>query len=375
MSEGNLCRATTFNSTIGSLSHLSFYHEIGYVNNSNKIIYMGTSYGDRPIALEPSSTMTMHTDTLTIYIRMSSGAARKTDGYKEIIGKEGLVVNVIDIPLRNIQVDGYYYCKELDLCFCFDPNKLVVHHKKLDKNIDKRIDAEVKVALDACNSAPVKIFGNDATGTFNTVWVTINKLLTSCTISNLRDTGSYIRVSIGTPSGKYNDYDVDIDKIRKGDIVEVVTEDGIISLGPTETAMRHYLFRQENSDAIKYTSNQIDDLIKERCKSRDQKIELLKAQLEQLKFEYKQLEEEIKLERLRTDKLKDFISENEKMEDNRNKRSQERSKMEYEDRKYEREERARVSDNTTDILISILKVVGASIPIALAIYAAIKKNS
>ena len=374
MSEGTLCKTTTFSQPVGNLTSLSLYQEIGYVNNSNKVIYVGTSYGNR-IALDPSKLVTTPTDTLTIYIRMTNGAARKFDGYKEIISKEGLVVNVFDIPLRRIQSEGYYYLEDLDLCFCFDPNKIVDYHKKLDRNIDKTIDAEIKVALQAHNDAPVKIFGNDAPGTFNTIWVTINKLLTCCTITNTRDTGSYIRVSVGTTSGKYNDYDVDIDKIRKGEIVEVITSDGIIALGPSEGSMRSYLFTQEHADGVVFTQDQLRKHIDEECKERDKKIKQLKDELERQKFKTRVAEETNKVHEATIEQMKTNASEFYRNESERTKRENEEAKFKYDQLKRESEERMRQQDNTTDIILSILKVAAASIPIAIGIYTAIKKNS
>lgn len=374
MSEGTLCKTTTFAQPVGNLTSLSLYQEIGYVNNSNKVIYVGTSYGNR-IALDPSKLVTTPTDTLTIYIRMTNGAARKFDGYKEIISKEGLIVNVFDIPLRHIQSEGYYYLKDLDLCFCFDPNKIVDHHKKLDRNIEKRIDAEIKIALQAHNDAPVKIFGNDATGTFNTIWVTINKLLTCCTITNTRDTGSYIRVSVGTTSGKYNDYDVDIDKIRKGEIVEVITSDGIISLGPSEGAMRSYLFNQEHEDGVIFTQDQLRKHVDSECKERDKKITQLKDELAREKVKTRIAEETNKVHEATIDQLKRNSTEYYKAESARHQKEAEEAKAKADQLKRESEERMRQNDNTTDIILSVLKIVAASIPIAIGIYAAIKKNS
>ena len=373
MSEGTLCQKQQFDRTISSFSHLSVYQEIGFVNNSTKSIYVGTSYGDKPIVLEPARLMTSPTNTITIYIRMTNGNARKFNGSEEIAPKEGLLVNIIEIPVLQILSQEYFYLEELDLCFCMDPNKISLYHKKLNKNIDKRVRAEIDIALKANNSSPVKIFGNDASGTFNLVWVCVNKLLSCCEISNERDTGSYMRVSIGTPSGKYNDYDVDIDKIRKGEIVEVVTDTGVIALGPSEPAMRNWLFKQDNHDGTNFTRAQITTLISQAVEDKQRELDLIKFELSDTKSKLKLALEDLKIEKNKNEKIQDRELEELKRTLEREKRDFEREKLDHEREKLKRDLEMKKVDRTNDIILGIIKVATASIPLALAVYAALKK--
>ena len=79
----------------------------------------------------------------------------------------------------------------------------------------KPCTSKARGAIHATNTAPIKVFGNDATGTFGVVWIAMHDFVFSADISRNRDLGSYFRLSLGTPSGKYFDYTADIEKIRK----------------------------------------------------------------------------------------------------------------------------------------------------------------
>lgn len=365
MTEGIECKKINLNKTIGSFRHLSLYEEIGYVNNSTYTIYVGTSSG-QTFPLYPSKLTTSPTNTIQMFVRMSSGDGRKFRGITEEIPNQGIVVTEVDIPIKSILENEYVYVKEFDLCFCIDENKLESFHKKLDRNIDKRVNAEIAHILSANNTAPIKLFINDPLGMFNTVWMGFGNHVFSADVTCKPELNAYCRLSIGTLSGKYFDYQVDIEEIRKGNICEVPTNDGVVIIGPTEELVRSWIFQQKASQEITYSKTIVNRMIKNATQDASLKIDGLTNELNTAKAKILKLEEELKI-------YKELHNTKESVEFDREKREWEREKREWERMKMEKEHELKKSSISTDMFLSVLKVLSATIPIAIATYAGLSK--
>ena len=329
MSEGVECKKYFLDRPISTIQHACLFEEIGYINNSTKTVYIGLS-GGQILTLFPSRIPTVPTNSVQVLVRFSNGDSRKFDGRIELTSKEGFAVNEYIISIKSILENEYVYLNDLDMCFCLDINKIEKFHKKLDKNIDKRVQAEIDGAIHATNTAPIKIFGNDATGTFGTVWVALNDFTFSADISRNRDLGSYFRLSIGTPSGKYFDYDADIEQIRKGEIVEIVTRDGVIAIGPNEESIRAWQFKQKHSDGITYTKSELNSLITNEVKKYKNKMEDLEQELTKIKTKLLEAQEEVKIYKNLLATKKNVDIDREKQDWEREKREWEREKIDYE---------------------------------------------
>lgn len=380
MSEGIECKKYRLDRPISTLQHACLFEEIGYINNSTKTIYVGLS-GGQILTLFPSRIPTLPTNTVQVMIRFSSGDSRRFEGSREIVSKEGLSINEYIIDIKTILEKEYVYLDDLDMCFCLDINKVEKFQKKLDKNINKRVQNEIDAAIHATNTAPIKVFGNDATGTFGTVWMAINDFVFSADISRNRDIGSYFRVSIGTPSGKYFDYNAEIETIRKGEVVEIVTQDGVILVGPNEESIRSYLFKKKHSDGIIYTKTELANLISNEVKKYKNKAEQLEIEISQVKAKLLEAQEEVRIYKNLLSTKDSLDNSREKQDWEREKRNWEREKIAFEREKstweqykIEQESKKKNVSNTTDIVLAICKVIAAVIPLSLAIYGALKKK-
>ena len=380
MSEGVECKKYFLDRPISTLYHACLFEEIGYINNSTKTVYVGLS-GGQVLTLFPSRIPTVPTNSVQVLVRFSSGDSRKFEGRVEVTSKEGFAINEYVINIKSILENEYVYLNDLDMCFCLDINKIERFQKKLDKNIDKRIQAEIDAAIHATNTAPIKIFGNDATGSFGTVWVAMNDFVFSADISRNRDLGSYFRLSMGTPSGKYFDYDADLDKVRGGEIVEIITQDGVIAVGPNEEAIRSWQFKRKHSDGIVYTKSELNTLISNEVRKYKTKIDDLENEISKIKSKLLEAQEEVKIYKNLLSTQKNVDGDREKQDWEREKRNWEREKIDFEREKSTWEkiklEQEASKKNTTamsDVAIAVLKVVAAAIPIGFAIYSGLKKS-
>ena len=83
--------------------------------------------------------------------------------------------------------------------------------------------------------------------------------------------------------------------------------------------------------------------------------------------------EDLKIEKNKNEKIQDRELEELKRTLEREKRDFEREKLDHEREKLKRDLEMRKVDRTNDIILGIIKVATASIPLALAVYAALKK--
>lgn len=380
MIEGVECKKYALDRPISTIQHVSLFEEIGYINNSTKTIYVGLS-GGQILTLYPSRIPTLPTNSVQVMVRFSSGDSRKFEGRQEVVSKEGILIHEYIISIKTILEKEYVYLSDLDICFCLDINKIEKFHKKLDKTIEKRIQSEIDGAIHSTNTAPIKIFGNDATGTFGVVWVAMNDFVFSADITRNRDLGSFFRLSIGTPSGKYFDYSADIEKIRKGEIEEIVTQDGVIAIGPNEESIRSWQFKQKHSDGIVYTKTEINTLITNEVKKYKNKTEELELELSKIRAKLLEAQEEVKIYKNLLATKKTIDSDTDKQDWEREKRNWEREKIAFE-REKSTWEKVRIEQDTkkknaslfADVVTSICKVLAAVIPLSLAIYGAFKKT-
>lgn len=380
MNEGVECKKYALDRPIATIQHVSLFEEIGYINNSTKTVYIGLSSG-QILTLFPSKIPTLPTNSVQILVRLSSGDSRKFEGRQEIVGKEGLQINEYVINIKTILEKEYVYLNDLDMCFCLDINKIEKFQRKLDRNIDKRIQAEIDGAIHATNTAPIKVFGNDATGTFGVVWIAMHDFVFSADISRNRDLGSYFRLSLGTPSGKYFDYTADIEKIRKGEIEEIVTQDGVIAIGPNEESIRSWQFKQKHSDGIVYTKSELNTLISNEVKKYKNRVEELEIELSKTRSKLLEAQEEVKMYKNLLATRKSIDIDTDKQDWEREKRNWEREKIAFE-RERSSIEQIRINQDAkrknasmaADIITSVCKVLAAVIPLSLAIYGAFKKT-
>ena len=328
-------KAISMNDTIGNIKHLTMYQEIGYANNSTKTVYIGTSNGDI-YPIYPSYLPTYPTHSLQIYIRYTQGT-RKFSQLKEVSDK-GFTVNFCDIPIKEIEEKEYVYIDKLDICVCLDPSKIEQYHEKLRKNIEKVINNRVNSVINGVNSAPIKIFGNDGKGVIDTLWVAIGNIVSSVKINRDPILNTYCTLEIGSSSTKYFSYEVDLDKIRKGETIEIITDEEVIAIGPTEDRVRNWQYQRKIDGGTVYTKSQINTLIAESIRKYKNEVEDLKFDNAKLSSELVRVKEELKHYR---ELYNSVISDKSKEETEKLKQEQERLKQTFEKEKqeWEREKR------------------------------------
>lgn len=319
---------------VGDLKHLTMYQEIGYVNNSNKTVYIGTPHGDI-YSIHPSYLPTYPTNSLQIFVRYTQGV-RNFSQLKEV-SENGFSVNYCDIPIKEIEENEYVYIEKLDICVCLDPSKIEKYHKKIDKNIEKIIEGRVNSIISGINSAPIKIFGNDGEGVIDTLWIAIGNIVSSVKISRDPSLNTYCTLEIG--SEKRFSYEVDLSKIRKGETIEIITDEEIIGIGPTEDRVKNWQYQRKVDGGTIYTKAQINSLISESIRKHKNEIENLKIDNSKINTELIRAKEEAKHYR---ELYHSVISDNSKIQMERIKQEQEKMKQEYEREKQEWEKEKRI---------------------------------
>ena len=309
MDTGITVTTATVRGPISNIQNLSLYQEIGFVNYSDIAIYVRPSYSQTPILLGPTFSTSYNKGTIQVMVRSSPRDDRVHDSVanREVVPEKGYTVDVFTIPIEYIRHrGGYAYLENLDLCFAVNPQKASEHHRKINDNIERYVKDKTKVFEQGLNSAPVKVFGNDSSGSISTIWISINGFTSCVRITNLEYVESNLKVALGLKDEKYDEYDSSIDKLLADGISEIVTDRGVITLATTEFALNNYLFKKSIDKGNTYTKSQIRELTQEAIKAKEKEIESLQIDLKKLKSENASLIEDLKYAEKRADKFEEY---------------------------------------------------------------------
>lgn len=357
------CKQIKLTHAVGGMQHLSFFEEIGFLNKSITTIYVGDVHGNI-YTIYPAKLTTSPANTCDVFVRLSAGGSRKFDATGKECNPDGLVVTNWTIKLSDIFENKFVYIKELGLIFVADKRNITEFHPKLDVNIDKRIASTVGQHIRSMDTAPIKVFANDASGTIDTIWLCIGDHVFSTAITNEQLIGTFCKISIGTSSGRYFEYSVDLEKtVREGEVEEVITQDGVFAVSATEGTIRNWKFKKNHEvDGCIYTKAQLTKLIAKETNDAKNRIAELEQEIATLKLALLKSKEETKI-------YMDLYNGKESRNLEQEKQEFEREKREYERLKLMLEKEKNKDTQFYNTLTTVAKTLSILIPIGISIVA------
>lgn len=367
MVEETKSKEFTASNAIGSAKQLSYYVEIGVINHSPYTIIAGDSNGNY-YTIFPTKLLSQNSQTCEVFKRHIDGKEREFSSYGAETSSKGFPTNSWIFDVKGLLSEKYVYISELGWMFSLSEQIIAENHPKLQHNIDAITNSKIQQYLAAVNTAPIKIFANDSTGTIKELWLSIGNHVICVGITTDKLLSSHCRIVIGMTLGNYNEYEMDLSKIIDGTEIECVTKDGVICVAPTEYQVRQWLFDKVNTIGETYTKAQLNKIVTRETTQLQIQNKELQYSIERLEVGLNRASNELKTYR-ELDAIRETKGlEHEKIDFEREKRNFERLKMELSYKQTEIESTNKELTNKLSTITAVAKATAVIAPICFGFF-------